>query len=149
MKTKIFLLFTMLQLVSSIKAQSNATKIDFDYSKVFFINYLAIDKNQNGDFEDDEMYECDTKSSFFIDYKDFGNAGNRVKIKLDLKNGKANSKFIGNMEDVYFARFTKDGSTHYYADDKLGDRLFSVTINSNKENIVVIWNLAILREVIQ
>lgn len=149
MKTKIFLLFIMLQLVSNIKAQTNATKIDFDYSKVFFINYLAIDQNQNGDFEGDEMYECNTKSSFFIDYKDFGNAGNRIKIKLDLKKGKANSKFIGNMEDVDFRRFTKDGSTHYFADDKLGDRLFSVTINSEKKNIVVIWNLAILREVIQ
>lgn len=149
MKTKIFLLFITLQLTSNIWAQSNATKIDFDYSKVFFINYLVIDKNQNGDFEEDEMYECDTRSNFFIEYKDFGNAGNRVKIKLDLKNGKANRKYIGNMEDVDFGRFTKDGSTHYFADDKLGDRLFSVTTNNKKENIVVIWNIAILRELIQ
>lgn len=149
MKKKIFLFFTVLLLVSNIKAQSNATKIDFDYSKVFFINYLAIDKNQNGDFEDDEMYECEDKSSFFIDYKDFGSAGNRIKIKLDLKKGKANGKFIGNMEDVDFGRFTKDGSTHYFANDKLGDRLFSVTTNSRKENIIIIWNFAILREVIQ
>lgn len=148
MRKQFFLWIIMFLFTTTVKSQSNTEKIDFDYQKLFFVKYVAIDKNQNGSFEDNETFEFDEKlTNAYVEFKDFGTAGNRISVQLELSDGKEKTKFIGFAEDVNFKRVIKDGYTYYVVLDKLQDDLFTIYTNSDKENTFVVWNYAILKRI--
>ena len=88
MRKQFFLWIIMFLFTTTVKSQSNTEKIDFDYQKLFFVKYVAIDKNQNGSFEDNETFEFDEKlTNAYVEFKDFGTAGNRISVQLELSDG--------------------------------------------------------------
>lgn len=137
---RIILTLGILFSVLTVKAQSNI--VDFDYTKVFSINSMWIDFNQDKKAQSDEIYNLpDNMGEVFIEYKDFGSAGNLMKFRLTLKkqDGSDKEMFKKTLDDVTFIKV----DDIYSVLDKFGDRYFALT----KENGVcslIISNPAIL-----
>lgn len=137
---RIILTLVILFSVLVLNAQNNI--VDFDYTKVFSINSMWIDFNQDKKAQSDEIYNLpDNAGEMFIEYKDFGSAGNFMTFRLTLKK-KDNSRkevFIKTLDDVTFIKV----DNIYSVLDKFGDRYFAIT----KENDIcslIISNPAIL-----
>ena len=98
---KQLLTFVLLVLVSlSASAQK---RIDYDYSKYFIADYVWIDYNQNEDIDAGEQYKTsgnNASCTVSFSYKDFGSAGNRIKVNMTVKNNGKLTTFRANCEDI-------------------------------------------------
>lgn len=137
---RIILTLGILFSVLVLNAQNNI--VDFDYTKVFSINSMWIDFNQDKKAQSDEIYNLpDNMGEVFIEYKDFGSAGNLMRFRLTLRKSDGSDKEMFNktLDDVTFIKV----DDIYSVLDKFGDRYFAIT----KENCIcslIISNPAIL-----
>ena len=93
-----FALFVLLSLSASAQK-----RIDYDYSKYFISDYVWIDYNQNEDIDAGEQYKTSggkASCTVSFSYKDFGSAGNRIKINMTVKNNGKTTTFRANCEDI-------------------------------------------------
>lgn len=120
---------------------SNAQKrIESDYSKSFIIDYIWNDYNLNGELDAGEQYKVgDAEATVTLIYKEFGSAGNTIKIKLYIKNGSKEKMFVANCEDVVFLKLE-----HGYGiyNNEFNECLFSV-VNVDGKNHALLFNPAI------
>lgn len=89
-----FALFVLVSLSASAQ-----TRIDYDYSKYFIADYVWIDYNQNEDIDAGEQYKTsgnNASCTVSFSYKDFGSAGNRIKINMIVKNNGKVTTFRAN-----------------------------------------------------
>ena len=82
-------LFLSLAFLFSVLVLNAQTRIDFDYTKVFNINSMWVDFNQDNIADEGEVYEFGTKGrcELYINHKDFDTSGNLMLFKLTLQGG--------------------------------------------------------------
>lgn len=134
-------LFLSLAFLFSVLVLDAQTRIDFDYTKVFNINSMWVDLNQDNIADEGEVYEFGTKGrcELYINYKDFDTSGNLLLFKLTLQGGDKKEVFRNSLEDVVFIK----GDDMYSVRNKLNEQLFGVTY-SNGKWFLLIFNPAIL-----
>lgn len=140
---KQLLTFVLFMLVSlSASAQK---RIDYDYSKYFIADYVWIDYNQNEDIDAGEQYKTsgnNASCTVSFSYKDFGSAGNRIKINMTVKNNGKATTFRANCEDIILLKL-ENGFGVY--NKELDECWFSVIKLDGKVHALV-FNLAIFEE---
>lgn len=134
-------LFLSLAFLFSVLVLNAQTRIDFDYTKVFNINSMWVDFNQDNIADEGEVYEFGTKGrcELYINHKDFDTSGNLMLFKLTLQGGDKKEVFKNSLEDVVFFK----GDDMYSVRNKLNEQLFGVTY-SNGKWFLLIFNPAIL-----
>lgn len=92
-----FVLFVLVSLSASAQ-----TKVTSDYSKYYVLDYIWIDYNQNEDIDAGEQYKAsgNAYSTLSFSYKDYGSAGNRIKINMRVKKGGKDETFTASCEDI-------------------------------------------------
>lgn len=140
---KQLLTFVLFALVS---LSANAQKrIDYDYSKYFIADYVWIDYNQNEDIDAGEQYKTsgnNASCTVSFSYKDFGSAGNRIKIVMTVKNNGKTTTFRANCEDIVLLKL-KNGFGVY---NKEFDECWFSVIKLDGKVHAVVFNLAIFEE---
>lgn len=134
MKAKICYLLTLLLNVITVFSQEFVI-IDSDYSKIFPVNHIVFDSNLDGKLDaETETFtiEKGSGSNIFVDYKDFGSAGNMLSFKIDLKGKGLNKKFVGNVENITYARKANNNEYLYLVRDRFDENLLSITITEKK-----------------
>lgn len=129
-----FVLFVLLSLSASAQK-----RIDYDYSKYFIADYVWIDYNQNEDIDTGEQYKTSGgKASCTVSftYKDFGSAGNRIKINMTVKNNGKATTFRANCEDIVllklengFGIYNKDFDECWFSIIKLDGKVHALVFN--------------------
>lgn len=134
-------LFLSLAFLFSVLISDAQTRIDFDYTKVFNINSMWVDFNQDNIADEGEVYEFGTKGrcELYINHKDFDTSGNLMLFKLTLQGGNKKEVFRNSLEDVVFVK----GDDMYSVRNRLNEQLFGVTY-SNGKWFLLIFNPAIL-----
>lgn len=134
-------LFLSLAFLFSVLVLNAQTRIDFDYTKVFNINSMWVDLNQDNVADEGEVYDFGTKGrcELYINHKDFDTSGNLMLFKLTLQGGDKKEVFRNSLEDVVFFK----GDDMYSVRNKLNEQLFGVTY-SNGKWFLLIFNPAIL-----
>lgn len=134
-------LFLSLAFLFSVLVLNAQTRIDFDYTKVFNINSMWVDLNQDNIADEGEVYDFGTKGrcELYINHKDFDTSGNLMLFKLTLQGGDKKEVFRNSLEDVVFFK----GDDMYSVRNKLNEQLFGVTY-SNGKWFLLIFNPAIL-----
>ena len=140
---KQLLTFALFVLVSlSASAQK---RIDYDYSKYFIADYVWIDYNQNEDIDAGEQYKTsgnNASCTVSFSYKDFGSAGNRIKIVMTVKNNGKTTTFRANCEDIVLLKL-KNGFGVY---NKEFDECWFSVIKLDGKVHALVFNLAIFEE---
>lgn len=129
-----FVLFVLVSLSASAQK-----RIDYDYSKYFIADYVWIDYNQNEDIDAGEQYKTSggkASCTVSFSYKDFGSAGNRIKIVMRVKNGSKNDVFTANCEDVVllklengFGIYNKDFDECWFSIIKMDGNVHALVFN--------------------
>lgn len=134
-------LFLSLAFLFSVLVSKAQTRIDFDYTKVFSINSMWVDFNQNNIADEGEVYEFGAKGrcELYISHKDFDTSGNLMLFKFTLQGGDKKEVFRNSLDDVVFFK----GDDMYSVRNKLNEQLFGVTY-SNGKWFLLIFNPAIL-----
>lgn len=135
-----FALFVLLSLSASAQK-----RIDYDYSKYFISDYVWIDYNQNEDIDAGEQYKTSggkASCTVSFSYKDFGSAGNRIKINMTVKNNGKTTTFRANCEDIVLLKL-KNGFGVY---NKEFDECWFSIIKLDGKVHALVFNLAIFEE---
>lgn len=135
-----FVLFVLVSLSASAQ-----TRIDYDYSKYFIADYVWIDYNQNEDIDEGEQYKTsgnNASCTVSFNYKDFGSAGNRIKINMTVKNNGKTTTFRANCEDIILLKL-KNGFGVY--NKELDECWFSI-IKMDGNVHALVFNPAIFEQ---
>ncbi len=135
---KLFLSALATFTIFTISAQ---TRIDFDYTRVFTINSMWVDFNQDNIANDGETYIFGSNGSceLYINHKDFDTSGNLMLFKLTLQGGDKKEVFSNSLEDVIFIK----GDDLFSVRNKINEQLFGL-INEKGKWYLLIFNPAIL-----
>ena len=135
-----FVLFVLVSLSASAQK-----RIDYDYSKYFIADYVWIDYNQNEGIDAGEQYKTsgnNASCTVSFSYKDFGSAGNRIKIVMTVKNNGKTTTFRANCEDIVLLKL-KNGFGVY---NKEIDECWFFIIKLDGKVHALVFNLAIFEE---
>lgn len=145
MKTFIATIIALFVITLSVNAQN--TKIDFDYSKAFNVDYIFLDYNGNQqvDLDEGEWVTPTEKSKFTVtlEYKDFSSAGNLLKVEIRCSNTENGKSLLvkGNFEDIYFEQNKDSEQTAWFVINKLGELEFLILTQDGKTSVSV-FNVA-------
>lgn len=125
----------------SVLVSNAQTRIDFDYTRVFTINSMWVDLNQDNIANDGETYIFGSNGSceLYINHKDFDTSGNLMLFKLTLQDGDKKEVFSNSLEDVIFIK----GDDLFSVRNKVNEQLFGL-INEEGKWYLLIFNPAIL-----
>lgn len=138
-------IFTIIAIIAaSFTATAQKTEaVKGDYSKYFKIDSFWIDYNQNGDPDDGEIYRTNEKTevSLTFRYKDYGSAGNTMRIELVLKNKETGNRSIlrGSISDILFLKIEKGFAVY---NKQFGESLIAV-MTDEEGTTAFIFNPAI------
>lgn len=121
------------------------TRIDFDYKKIFDVDILWLDYNQNQESEDNETYNTTGACVATIEYKDFGEDDSILKLEVVFNNGDKNLKIVGIVDDAMFLyrKEKEKEKTNYLVVNKLGEIQIIISV-SQSSTMLVVMNPAML-----
>lgn len=134
MKMKKILLLLVL-LMSTLVANSQTRVIDVDYLKVFDLNVVHIDYNQDYKAQANEVYEFDDnkKAQIYIDYKSYGKNVNTLYYKIIFYDKGRKEIFKKKIRNVLLLK-TNDGIT---VGNQLQELQFGVVTDSCKSTLFI------------